>query len=76
MNFNNTHIVITGTLSSKRDNFEDLITNNGGVFKKSVSNSTNFLVIGEKPSKTKVNKAKQLGVPVITEDQLLAKIYH
>ena len=76
MNFNNTHIVITGTLSSKRNNFEDIIIDNGGVFKKCVSNSTDFLVMGEKPGKTKVEKAKQLGVQVITEKQLLKKIYH
>ena len=76
MSLENTHIVITGKLSDIRDNFEATIIANGGVFKKCVSNSTNYLVMGEKPGKTKISKAKQLGVPVITEAELLKKIYH
>jgi len=76
MSLQNTHIVITGKLSEVRNDFEDIIIANGGVFKTSVSNSTDYLVMGEKPGKTKVSKAKQLGVPVITETELLNKIYH
>ena len=48
MSLENTHIVITGKLSDIRDNFEDTIIANGGVFKKCVSTSTDYLVLGEK----------------------------
>ena len=76
MNLQNLNIVITGTLSQKRSAFEELIKSEGANFKTCVSNSTDVLVLGEKPGKTKLIKAKKLNIDVISEVDLLNKIYH
>jgi DNA ligase (NAD+) len=60
--------VVTGTLKHyKRDEIEALITKLGGRAAGSVSKKTDFLVAGEEAG-SKLDKAKQLGVPVISED--------
>lgn len=62
-------LVVTGTLLKfKRDEIEALIVQHGGRAASSVSKQTDFLVAGEKAG-SKLEKAQQLGVPVITEDQ-------
>ncbi|MBV9998578.1 MAG: NAD-dependent DNA ligase LigA [Verrucomicrobia bacterium] len=61
--------VITGTLSRPRDAFEDLIRRHGGRITSSVSKKTNYLLAGEEAG-GKLQKARQLGVQVIGEDQL------
>jgi|TARA_B100001094_G_scaffold137056_1_gene132734 DNA ligase (NAD+) len=76
MNLQNLNIVITGTLSQNRCVFEKLIEAEGGTFKKSVSNSTDMLILGEKPGKSKISKAKDLNIQVISEADLINKIYH
>jgi len=76
MNLQNLNIVITGTLSANRSVFEKLIEDEGGTFKKSVSNSTDLLILGEKPGESKIAKAKDLNVQVISETDLINKIYH
>jgi DNA ligase (NAD+) len=38
----------------------------------SVSGRTDYLVVGESPGGSKFRKARQLGVPAITEEQLRA----
>tara|TARA_B110000444_G_scaffold239006_1_gene253076 strand:+ start:3650 stop:3880 length:231 start_codon:yes stop_codon:yes gene_type:complete len=76
VNLQNLNIVITGTLSANRSVFEKLIEDEGGTFKKSVSNSTDLLILGEEPGKSKIAKAKDLNVQVISETDLINKIYH
>ena len=76
MNLQNLNIVITGTLSQNRCVFEKLIEAEGGTFKKSVSNSTDMLILGEKPGKSKISKAKDLNIQVISEADIINKIYH
>ena len=76
MNLQNLNIVITGTLSANRSVFEKLIEDEGGIFKTSISNSTDMLILGEKPGKGKIAKAKDLNVQVISETDLINKIYH
>ena len=76
MNLQNLNIVITGTLSANRSIFEKLIEDEGGTFKTSVSNSTNMLILGENPGKSKIAKARNLNVQVISEAELINKIYH
>lgn len=62
-------LVVTGTLTKySRDQIEELITQHGGHAASSVSKKTDYLVAGEKAG-SKLDKAKELGVPVITEDQ-------
>ncbi len=62
--------VITGTLPSlSRTEAASLIEQNGGKVASSVSKKTNYLLAGEKAG-SKLDKATQLGVAVITEEQI------
>ena len=62
--------VLTGTLPTMtRDEASELIKKNGGKVSGSVSKKTSFVVAGEEAG-SKLTKAKELGVPVITEDEL------
>ena len=62
--------VITGTLPSlSREECTALIESHGGKVTSSVSSRTSYLVAGEKAG-SKLTKAEQLGVTVLTEDQL------
>jgi DNA ligase (NAD+) len=67
-------IVVTGTLKKlKRDEIERLITDLGGRAAGSVSRKTSFLVAGEEAG-SKLDKAKDLGVEVLSEAEFLKKI--
>jgi DNA ligase (NAD+) len=60
-------LVVTGTLVDySREEIEELIAKHGGRAKSSVSKSTDYLVAGEKAG-SKLDKAKKLGVPVLSE---------
>lgn len=60
-------LVVTGTLQKySRDEIESLIRQHGGHAASSVSKSTHYLVAGEKAG-SKLDKAKKLGVPVLSE---------
>ena len=63
--------VVTGTLPGySRDEIENLIEKNGGKAAGSVSKKTSYVVAGEAAG-SKLAKAQSLGVPVLTEQQLL-----
>ena len=65
-------LVVTGTLVKySRDEIEELIARHGGHAASSVSKNTDYLVAGEKAG-SKLAKAKELGVKVITEEQFEA----
>jgi DNA ligase (NAD+) len=60
--------VVTGTLSRySRDEIEGLIKQLGGKATGSVSKKTDYVVAGESAG-SKLDKARELGVPVLTED--------
>jgi DNA ligase (NAD+) len=60
-------LVVTGSLQKySRDEIEELITRHGGHATSSVSKNTDYLVAGEKAG-SKLAKAQEVGVPVITE---------
>lgn len=66
--------VITGTLPTlKRDEASSLIKSNGGKVSGSVSKKTNYVLAGEEAG-SKLTKANELGITVITEEQLLHMI--
>ncbi len=66
--------VFTGSLSSlKRSEAKSLVTQAGGKVMSSVSRNTNYVVVGEKPG-SKLEKARKLGVPVLTEQEFLAML--
>jgi len=67
-------VVVTGSLSRfSRDEIHRLIEREGGKAAGSVSAKTSYVVAGEAAG-TKLEKAKSLGVPVLTEDEFLAMI--
>jgi DNA ligase (NAD+) len=63
--------VITGTLSMERGELERMIKARGGKPTSSVSKKTDYLVLGENPG-SKLQKAEELGITIIDEDQLKA----
>ena len=63
--------VITGTLPTlKRDEAKELIQKAGGKVTDSVSKNTDYLVVGEEAG-SKLAKAEALGIPRLSEAQLL-----
>lgn len=63
--------VITGTLSSMtRNEAKELIEKHGGKTTESVSSKTNYVIVGENPG-SKLEKAKNLKIPILTEDEFL-----
>jgi len=67
-------IVVTGTLQKfSRDEIKEFIHSHGGKPAGSVSKQTDFVVAGEKAG-SKLDKAKDLGVRVLTEDEFLTLI--
>src|SRR5210317_11375 len=68
---NNQTFVVTGTLNSfSRDEIKDLIEANGGKVSGSVSKKTSYVIVGDNPG-SKADKASELGVPIITEINLM-----
>lgn len=64
--------VVTGTMERYgRDELEQLIRDHGGKTSSSVSKKTSYVVAGEKAG-SKLDKAKELGVTVLSEAELLA----
>jgi DNA ligase (NAD+) len=63
---------VTGTLSRySRDDIHKLIEREGGKASASVSSKTSYLVAGDAAG-SKLDKAKSLGVEVLSEDEFLA----
>jgi len=63
--------VITGTLSQPRDLFKDLIEQNGGKVTGSLSQSTDYLLAGEKAG-SKLKKAAGFGTAILNEEDFKA----
>ncbi|MCS7055920.1 MAG: NAD-dependent DNA ligase LigA [Thermoflexales bacterium] len=62
--------VITGTLSQPREAIVAWIEAQGGKVTDSVSKNTSYLIVGDAPGASKINKARQLNVPMIGEEEL------
>jgi DNA ligase (NAD+) len=65
-------VVVTGTLKRySREEAEAVIARHGGRPTSSVSSKTSFVVVGENPG-SKLDRARQLGIPVLNEEQFEA----
>ena len=70
----NKNIVVTGTFDNyTRDDIVKLIEQNSGKFVSSVSKKTDFVIAGEQAG-SKLNKANDLGIKVITINDFLNMI--
>jgi DNA ligase (NAD+) len=66
--------VLTGALSTMtRSEASNQIRALGGKVTPSVSKSTSALIVGDSPG-SKYNRAQELGVPVLTEEEFVAKL--
>lgn len=64
--------IATGTLQNfQRDEIKKFVEEYGGVYVSSVSKKTNFVIIGEAAGASKVQKAQELNIPMISEDEFL-----
>lgn len=67
-------LVVTGTLETlSRSEAEAMITQNGGKASGSVSKKTSYVVAGTAAG-SKLTKAQNLGIPVLTEQEFLAML--
>ena len=66
--------VLTGTLPNlSRKEASDIIQRNGGKVTGSVSKKTSYVLAGEDPG-SKLDKANTLGIPVLSEEELMAML--
>ncbi len=64
--------LVTGKLNQiSRAEVKSLIEKNSGTTISSVSKKLNYLIIGDKPTKKKVESAKKLKIKIISQDQFL-----
>ena len=69
---NNKSFLITGKLKDiSRAEIKSIIEQNSGKTLSSVTNKLNYLIIGEKPTTNKVQKAKELKINIISQDQFM-----
>ena len=67
--------IVTGTLASMgREEAEDKLRALGAVVTSSVTKTTTALIVGEKPGKSKLEKADKLGISRISEAEFLKMI--
>ena len=67
--------IVTGTLASMgREEAEDKLRTLGATVTSSVTKTTTALIVGEKPGKSKTDKADKLGIPRISEAEFLKLI--
>jgi DNA ligase (NAD+) len=69
--FEGKSFVFTGTLPTlERDAAQDMVRKNGGDVSSSVSKKTSYVVAGEEAG-SKLEKARELGVTVLNEEEFL-----
>ena len=64
--------LVTGKLNGiSRAEVKSLIEENSGITVSTVSNKLNFLIIGEKPTKRKLESAKELKIKIVNQNEFL-----
>lgn len=70
--FQGKNFVVSGVFSTfSRDELKQLIENNGGKNVSSISSKTHFVVAGENMGPAKLEKATQLGIPILSEQDFI-----
>ena len=68
----NKSFLVTGKLNGiSRAEVKSLIEENSGITVSTVSNKLNYLITGEKPTKRKVESAKELKIKIINQDEFI-----
>jgi DNA ligase (NAD+) len=68
-------IVISGLFHRhSREEYKDIIENNGGKYSSSVSKNTSFILAGENMGMSKLERARELGLRIINENEFLGII--
>ncbi len=68
-------IVISGVFSHhSRDEYKDIIERNGGKNTGSISSKTGFILAGDNMGPAKLEKARKLGIRIVSEDEFLDMI--
>ncbi len=66
----NTTFVVSGVFENySRDSLKDTIKRNGGKVVSAVSGKLDYLLTGESPGPSKITKAENLGIKMITEEE-------
>jgi len=74
---NGKSLIVSGVFSKfSREEIKNLIEQNGGKNVSSLSAKTDYLLAGENMGPSKLAKAKQLNIPIISEDEFLKMIGH
>ena len=72
---NGASIVISGTfVNYPRDEYKVLIEQNGGKNTSSITSKTNYILAGSNMGPSKLEKAKKLGVRILSEEEFLKMI--
>lgn len=67
-------IVVTGTISMHRPAFEKKLIKVGARLGKSITHSTDLLIVGMKPGEIKIKKAKEKSIPIVSWKRFLQMI--
>ncbi len=68
--FTGKKLLFTGTLTIPRAKAQQLAEEHGAIIMKSLSQKTDYLIIGENPG-SKITKAQQLGIPILDEETFM-----
>ncbi len=63
--------VVSGVFEMPRNDLKKLIEDNGGKVSSSISAKTSYVVAGDKMGPSKLEKAKNLGVKIISEEEFI-----
>ena len=68
----NKSFLVTGKLNGiSRAEVKSLIEQNSGNTVSTVSNNLNYLIVGDKPTKRKLESAKELKIKIINQEEFL-----
>ena len=68
-------IVISGVfVHHSRDDYKQLIEQHGGKNVGSISGKTSFILAGDNMGPSKLEKARKLGIPIVSEDEFLEMV--